>query len=218
MNAIVRKPIEAQTTDQRMLKLVRDVEKQIATEADGDGHLKQPGTGQTILKQRKTPIQKLIDDGKIGPEEIEAAGEIDRGFNAIARSLSIRGMVLERIDSSGGDRHIPIKALRSVRNYQRWATYWSERKKQYSDPMLEIIIAAVIDERPVRTIGAELSFHHATIERALIAGLRDYAARMDPSPVDAKIGDQWIADAERKFVPMNNPELLKAIRRAKIEI
>lgn len=173
------------------------------------------GTGQTILKQRKKPVQKLVDDKKIGQDELDAAAEIEQAFTALASRLMVRGMTFERVDHGGygSDGHFGA-AARAVANYTRWAKHWSARANLYCDPTLEIVIAAVIDERPTRTIGADIGFGHQRVEDALVCGLQDYAARS--GFVNGGLADKWIKQAEKLFVS-GNTALLDAVRRAKIE-
>ena len=174
------------------------------------------GTGYTILKLRQPPLGKLIDAGKLGPAEIQAAQEIEKAFNAIASRLMIRGASLEKIDRGhGGDIPWPVQMAREVKRFQDWSNYWSKRKKLYGDVMLEVIISVVIDQREVRNVGEDLGFGRHRIERAVIAGLRDYAARAEM--VSPSEGERWKDAAGLVFVP-GHPGLLDAVRRSRLNI
>lgn len=173
------------------------------------------GTGHTILKLRQPPIGHLADKKLIAGEEIQAADEIALAFFAIDTRGRLQGMTLDRVDG-GRQSNAPWPAVtaKAVANYQRWANYWSDRNARYGDPMLEVVIAAVIDERPVRQIALEIGRRHSTVERGLAAGLRDYAAR---NGMAAKgTAHKWMTEAEGLFVPARTV-LLDAVRRAAIE-
>lgn len=173
-----------------------------------------PGTGQTILKLSGSPIARLIDDGALGPEEIQAAVEIEKAITAIASRLMVRGMSLERVDRSMGPDASAGRQIKAVENYTRWANHWSDRAKAYADPMLEIIIAVVVDQRAIRTVASDVGRHHSKVKDAVILGLRDYAARA--GMVSGTIAQRWMDAAGALFVDAH-PGLLDAIRRAKVE-
>jgi len=202
-----RKPVEPMTA---MLRAVRKAEHRTA-----DG-VERSGTGFTIIKLRQPPMGHLIDDKKIGSEEVQAADQMKLAYIAIASRLMIRGASFERVDKSI-DTGTPWPAItaEAVKNFQSWSNYWSRRSKLYGDPLLEIVVSAVMDERPIRQIATDLGFHHRKIERAVIYGLRDYAAR---NGMAAKgLARNWMDAAQSIFVPAD-PLLLDAIRRARIEV
>lgn len=174
------------------------------------------GTGYTVLKMREKPLAYLINAGKIAMEEINAADEISAAFRALSIGLGAKGgLNIDRVDSGGiRSGHMPAGVMRAVRQYQTWANHWSRRAKTLCDPMLEVVVAAVIDERSFRQIAADVGRRHATIEQGVIAGLQDYAARA------GLYGGRQAADimvrAESVFVP---PAVLlaKAVSRARFE-
>lgn len=190
-------------------------EREAARIAEAGGDPIDRGTGLTRLKLSTPPIGRLIEAHKIGAEERNAADEIATAFNAIAASVSVRGASLERIDRSGSpDRNWSAEISRAVRRYTPWAAHWTNRANAYGDPLLGIVVAAVVDEHPIRLIGSDLGYHHTRVENAVIFGLRDYAARAGDVP--RSIADAWIAAAESLFAPANT-RLRDAIRRARIE-
>jgi hypothetical protein len=175
-----------------------------------------PGTGQTVLNLRQKAIPKLIAQGKIGTVELQAAAEILIAFSAIASRLMCRGINYDRVDFGGGGSSAdwPSKIARPVANYQAFAKAWTRRNEDYGDPTLEIIIDAVVDEMHLSAIPRKRGYGEARIERALIGGLRDYAARA--GFVTGHKAIQWQAEAAAVFGPAE-PELSRAVRRAAVE-
>jgi len=194
---------EAEATDpvRRMLRLTRKAElnafeekRDTIKEAVTD-----VGTGYTILKLKDHPIGKLFDEHKLVPEAVTAADEIHTAFHAIASRVMIRPGCLERIDGRGrGDMPWPAKISRSVSNYQVFARHWTKRAN-LGDPMLEVLIAVVIDERSIRDVAYQVVVHHSRIKRAVIAGLQDYAARSENIAKILSSGKaaRWKEEAER---------------------
>lgn len=194
-----------------------------------EGPVEDVGSGQTLLKFRRTPIARLIDIGKLGPEEIQAAQEIESAFFAIDSRGRISGMSLDRVDGGGRHSDLPWSArvAGAVQNYQRYAVYWTKRSNLYADPMLQVVIAAVIDERPVREIAMDVGRRHSTVELGLVWGLRDYSLRAGFAT--AQTGWEWVREdrrfhgvepydaAERVFV-QGNSKLADAMRRARVEV
>lgn len=194
----------------RVLRAVRKAERHA-----GDG-TQLSGTGQTILKHRQAPIARLVDSEKIGPEEIQAAQEIEQAFFAIDTRGRLCGMTLDRVD---GGRHSdlpwPATVAKAVVNYQRWANHWSSRRKAYGDPMLEVVVAAVIDERPIKEIAMDVGRRHTTVELGLASGLRHYAAWAGFA--SGQMAALWLDAAESVFMP-GNTRLMDAVRRARVEV
>jgi hypothetical protein len=135
------------------------------------------------------PIARLVDSGKIGAEELQAAQEIERAFQAIAGSLYLRPQNMDRVDGGQSHQHWPAHLAQAVSQYQDWANFWSIRRKQHLDYTLEIVIAAVIDERQIDAIAQDMGFHARKVTKAIIGGLRDYAARV--GWVNGTIAQTW---------------------------
>jgi hypothetical protein len=124
-----------------------------------------------------SPIARLVDSGKIGPEELQAAQEIERAFMALAGGLFMRPQSMERVDGGRGQQDWPAGLAQAVNRYQDWANYWSAQRQQKLDHTLEITIAAVIDQRQIKTIAMDMGFHARRVTDAVKGGLRDYAIR-----------------------------------------
>lgn len=139
------------------------------------GTVQDPGTGFTILKRMDTPITRLLNSGKIGPEELRSAEDISTAFHAQAGALFLKPQSMDRRDPSYGSGE-PERIIDAVERYRKWAGLWSGRALR-GDPTLEIVIAAIIDERGFREIEADLRLRNGRAGDATAAGLRDYAAR-----------------------------------------
>jgi hypothetical protein len=153
------------------------------------------GTGATILKFRGAPLARLADKKRIGTEELRAAEDIAIAFHAQAGALLIKPPSLEKRDATY-QANEPILVIDAVSRYKRWARHWSARVS-HGDRTLEIVIAAVIDERAFHTIEADVGIRHGLTARAVIAGLRDYAARAGWT--DARTATAWTDAAEAVF-------------------
>jgi hypothetical protein len=143
-----------------------------------------------------SPMTMLIEKGSAKGEELMAAQEIEEAFMAISGAMMFKPQTLEKIDK-GRAPDWSIRTARMVERYQAFANHWSVRKKRDLDYTLQCVIELVVDKRPVRQIAEDLGFHHTKIERAVLAGLRDYAVRA--GWVDGKLAGQWTAEAEATF-------------------
>jgi hypothetical protein len=178
--------------DQILARLRRALRK--AERRAGDGSAI-GGTGATILKLLPAPLARLLDKGRIGTEEVRAADDITIAFQAQAGALLIKPPSLERRDASHHGRE-PVFVIDAVTRYKHWAHHWSARARR-GDRTLEIVIAAVIDERAFHGIEADLGIRHGVAARAVIAGLRDYAARAGWT--DRPTATAWLDAAETTF-------------------
>lgn len=194
-----------------------DVKNEVEMErvAAADGEVRDRGTGLTRLKLSTPPVGKLIEEKKIGADERSAADEIYRAISMISAGVAVRGMAFERVDKSRTESEVGTRKVSAmVHRYTVWAAHWTARANLYCDPILEIVVAAVVDERPIRVIAADMGYHRTKIEKGVVCGLRDYAARA--GLVHGHVAKQWMEAAESLFVPTNGL-LLDAIRRARIE-
>jgi hypothetical protein len=153
------------------------------------------GTGATVLKFLGAPLCRLADRKRIGAEEIRAADDIAIAFHAQAGALMIKPPCLEKRDATYAGRE-PVYVIDAVSRYKRWARHWSTRARD-GDRTLEIVIAAVIDERAFHVIENDVGIRHGGAARAVIAALRDYAARAGWT--DRSTADAWIAAAATVF-------------------
>jgi hypothetical protein len=138
-----------------------------------------PGTGATILRLRggqSSPIGRMVDAGKIGPEGLSAATEIEEAFSAITNALWIRPISMERQDRSYGFGE-PERIANILGIYRKWADYWSVAKKQYGCFVLPMTIGAVIDWRSPRDMCGQYGVRFHRCEQAIVTGLMDYARR-----------------------------------------
>lgn len=202
-----RPPVAEPVTVAKMQRVLRKHVREVPGAAEASPY--------TVIKLRQAPIAKLIDEHKIGPEEMQAAQDIETAFFALSSRLMCKGMTLERIDRSGNsDAPWPARTAKAVGLYNAWATHWTKRANLYGDPMLQVVIAAVVDRRPLRGIAADLGYGLKRIEAAVIGGLRDFAVRS--GLVTGHLAKRWSDAAEVVFVPQS-AKLLDAVRRARIE-
>jgi hypothetical protein len=181
----------------RLKRAIRKAERR-----SGDGR-EIGGTGATILRFRAAPLARLIEKQRIGAEEIRAADDITMAFHAQAAAVMIKSPSLEKRDASYHGSE-PVWIIDAVSRYKRWARHWSQRAR-HGDRTLEILIAAVIDERAFHCIEADVGIRHGMAARVVIAGLRDYAARA--AWTDRNTGEIWIREAESIFALRQRPDI-----------
>lgn len=170
MHGMTMKP--ADTNSDLAGQMLREVRK--AERILGDGS-EISGTGYTIIKRADSPVTRMLGNGAIGGPELRSSEDICIAFRAVSGALFLKPQSMERRDRSNSI-HEPVGIIDAVSRYQHWARIWSARAKR-GDPTLEIVIAAVWDERPLRTIEQDLNIRNGSATRATAAGLRDYAAR-----------------------------------------
>jgi hypothetical protein len=182
-----RRPAADARTFARMQRAIRKA----SSGAAGNGR----ATGATVLRFRAAPLATLIEKSRIGGEEVRAAGDMTTAFHAQAGAAMIKSPSLEKLDAASHDRE-PFRIIDAVSRYKPWARFWSQRAR-LGDRTLEIVVAAVIDERAFHVIEADAGIRHGMAARVTIAGLRDYAARAGWT--DRITGDAWIREAEAIF-------------------
>jgi hypothetical protein len=190
----IRKPVRRGSgcdaaTFARLKRAIRKAERR-----SGDGR-EIGGTGATILRLRAAPLARLIEKQRIGAEEIRAADDIAMAFHAQAAAVMIKSPSLEKRDATYHGSE-PVWIIDAVSRYKRWARHWSQRAR-HGDRTLEILIAAVIDERAFHCIEADVGIRHGMAARVVIAGLRDYRARA--AWTDRHTAEAWIKEAESMF-------------------
>lgn len=188
-----------QPTASGMKRLVRQAELKSGTGA----------TGFTLLKMASKPIARLIETRQIGPEELQAATDISVAFTALTGALWVKPQSMEKQDKGHGGNE-PAALVDAQVRYRHWAQHWSMLAKR-GDKTLEIIIAAVIDERGFDVIEGDIGLRHGTAKKAVIRGLRDYAVRA--GWVRGRLGEQWKAEAGMTFKAWH-PNLIAAVARA----
>lgn len=153
-----------------------------AERVSGDG-TEIGGTGATVLKQGLSPVAHLLRPKHDRPPlismvEQRAADDILYAVMAITAPLRIRSVSMEYVDGRGYNPGYGMgRQADTVKRYKAWADFWSQRRKLYGDPMLEVVFAGVVDEVPFKTIGANIGLRYVVVRDGFIAGLRDYAAR-----------------------------------------
>jgi hypothetical protein len=192
-----RRPGGDTRTFRYLKRAIRNAERQ-----SGDGR-EIGGTGATILRFRAAPLVRLIEKQRIGTEEVRAADDITTAFHAQAGALMIKSPSLEKRDATYHGRE-PVWVIDAVSRYKRWAGHWS-RRAQHGDRTLEIVVAAVIDERAFYSIEADVGIRHGLAARVVIAALRDYAARAGWT--DRNAGEAWIKEAETIFALRQRPDI-----------
>lgn len=199
------------TTEETILKAVRAAER-----TAGDG-AEISGTGYTILKMRQTPMRRLIESNQIGMEEVQAADEIVAAFEAVSSSLMVRGISLERVDGgrSGGTSK-SVRSMKIVARFQTWSDFWSRRHKLLADPMLEVVIAAVVEQRSIREISQDVERSPDRVKRGIVAGLRDYAARA--GFVSSSVTAEAWSNAATKVFSSIPDTLAMALHRGRVEM
>ena len=175
----------------RMMRAVRLAEAEARTE-----HVNDPGTGFTILRMARNqpPLRSLVESGKIGSLELQAAEEIALATTAIAGRGILSGILFERVDRGRSDLDWPAHIAVAVRNYQRWQVHWSNEWKRTRNPMLSVIWDAVVDIRPIAQIAADLDVSRHLARRAIVCGLRHYAARA--GMITGTQARAWVDDAQ----------------------
>jgi len=128
------------------------------------------------MQRHQPPLRTLVEAGKIGALELQAAEQIALAVTAVATRGILSAALLERVDWGQSGQDWPFHVAVAVRNYQQWANYWSAEWKRTRNPMAEIIWSTVIDERPISVIAQEVEISHYFTERAIVCGLRHYAA------------------------------------------
>jgi len=176
----------------RMQRAVRKAEAEARAETGQD-----TGTGQTIIKltRHQPPLRSLVESGKIGSVELQAAEEISLAVSAISARGTLSAVLIERIDRGKSDQDWPAHIALAVRNYQRWQVHWSNEWKRTRNPMLSVIWDAVIDERPIAVIAEDHSFSRHIARLAIILGLRHYAARA--GLITGNQARAWLDDVQR---------------------
>jgi hypothetical protein len=163
------------TAFSRMQREIRKVEAAAREATGGD-----PGTGQTILRMQRErdqpPLRTLLEARKIGPDELAAAEQIAQAAFSVATGGILRAVQLERIHGRPDERDWPHTLAVAVRNYQDWQRHWTAEWARTRNPMLEVVWSAVVDEQPIAGIAADIGYGHRCTTRAIICGIRHYAA------------------------------------------
>lgn len=153
-------------------------------------------SGLVAVRMRNSPVAWLVSNRKIGGDEFRAAVDIETAFMALSGALMFKPLTMEKT-SPGKRREWDERTSEAVERYRRFAGHWSDRAKQYGDKTLEIVISAVIDQRPFSQIEADIGLRHGKAKQVTVRALRDYAARA--GFVDRRTGDRWKVEAAQSF-------------------
>ena len=182
---------ESQRIVTRMKRLARKAER-----TDGGGRTI-GGTGFTVLRLTKSPMERLLSAPRpeIGREEVMAADELSRVIHALHMGLGFGQPKMERADKSHTGNEPPW-FIDAYARYKAFGNHWSAMQK-LGDHIWRIVFDAVWDERPFHILESELGLKHGAAKKALIAGLRDYAARA--GWVDKPTAAKWMEEASKVF-------------------
>lgn len=146
-----------------------------------------------VRKLRGSPLAWLAARGGIRGEEVRAVDDI-----ALAL-LEGPPVIPSRAGRSPDRVHCDAPGNIEARaRYHAFARYWSHRAK-LGDPTLAIVIAIVVDHQPFEAVEQETGVPPGRAAVAVVAGLRDYAARA--GWVDDRLAQQWITEAAAVFSP-----------------
>ena len=146
-----------------------------AMRRDVKDEVSDPGTGATIIRLTRSPMDKLLSAKEIGGLEQRAADEIIKVVHYLQLGLGFGQPKMERSDKSysSGD---PPWFIDAYARYKAYGDHWSKFYK-LGDPTWPIVYGAVYDERPLHILDSEHRLKHGSAKKTLIAGLKDYAAR-----------------------------------------
>jgi hypothetical protein len=163
--------------DRLLVRMQRHVRKAEAAAREAN-HGQDSGTGQTIIRMQRhqPPLRTLLDARKIGPDELAAAEQIAQAAFSVATGGILRAVQLERIHGRPDERDWPHALAVAVRNYQAWQRHWTAEWARTRNPMLEVVWSAVVDEQPIVGIANDIGYGHRRTTRAVICGIRHYAA------------------------------------------
>lgn len=144
---------------------------------------------------RGGPIASLIDRGRIGGEELQAAQDIDKAFSALSMGLGFKPLSFEHRSPSTNPQ-TPLAVMDAIERYQSFARYWSDRALN-GDKSFEVLIGAVVDERSFTSIEDDIGIRNGMAGKIVVRLLRDYAARA--KWVTGSLAEQWKLDAQSSF-------------------
>lgn len=185
---------------------IRDINRmlEIARKANGGA----PDAGLMALKLGNSPMGILIGKHMAGAEEMMAAQEIEAAWMAKTGALWLKPISMEKRDRGHESADWSWQTTELVSRYDKFANHWSDRKKQDGNPMLEILVAAIVDMRGFRQIEQDVGIKNGSAPKIVIAGLRDYAARA--GWVEHRLKAQWKVDAAGMHKP-SRPKVLLSV-------
>ncbi len=142
-------------------------------------------TGFTLLKFRRSPVDRLVSSAQISSLELRAAFEFSSIFLDITKGChytDVNQMWRERQDTratpggASGAGEPTQEEIERWQRYKEFANYWS-RLRKHGDPLLSVFVSAVVDQQPLEHIAQDNGLTVKQAERMIIKGLRDYARR-----------------------------------------
>jgi hypothetical protein len=158
------------------------------------------GTGFTILKlqRHQPPLATLAAKNAIGATEVQAAKQIALAAFSVHSGGILRAVDLQKTTRGRqNDNPWPAHVAVAVRNYQDWQRHWTNEHHHTGNPMLQVIWSAVVDERPISVIAQEIGYGRHKTARAIVCGLRHYAAWA--KMVTGTQAIRWIGEAQHVF-------------------
>lgn len=134
-----------------------------------------PAPARNRKRARRCALRSLHERGLIGLEQLAAAAEIERVFLALSAGLFATARRSEV--RSGRPRDLSEStAIAHADRFRPWARALSEGHKQGGPPVLEVVLAVVIDGLSLREIETARRWRHGKAEAYLAEGLERYAA------------------------------------------
>ncbi len=190
--AISRK-IRPATPVQAIKSVLREAER-----ADQESKRATGATGATLLRFSRSPVDTLVltkGKDRIGPIELWAAHDISIAVRSLTAGVQMASGSWERVDRAHGDR-TPAAILDAQKRWTPFARHWAMRRKR-GDWTLEILIQAVVEEKPFYLIDEDIGLRHGKAKQVMSRGLRDYAARA--GWVGGRLRELWIVAASNSF-------------------
>ena len=179
----------------RILRSIAIAETTARTDSGQDS-----GTGYTIIKlpRHQPPLATLVAKNAIGAVELQAADQIALAAFSVASGGILRAVDLQKTTRGRqNDNPWPAHVALAVRTYQNWQRHWTAEHHLTGNPMLEVIWSAVVDERPISVIAQEIGHSRHKTARAIVCGLRHYAAWA--KMVTGTQAALWIGQAQHVF-------------------
>jgi hypothetical protein len=184
--------------DEEFIRMT-DIRRQIKAKerSKGDGSIAS-GTGLTEGKYREPTLRRLVRSGRIGSDECNAIDEIEFVYMKLCGDLLLKGYEIKERTSASPPQGYSSKFLDAYfKRYKPWADFWSERKKRFGDPTLEVIFDVLMSGRTGKQLDSDHGWRHGFGIKVFIDGLRDYAVAAGWVGGDA--GVKWREAARQNF-------------------
>lgn len=133
-----------------------------------------PAPARNRKRVRRCALRSLHERGLIGLEQLAAAAEIERVFLALSAGLFATARRSEV--RAGRPRDLSeAAAIAHADRFRPWARALSEAHKAGGPPLMEVVLAVVIDGLSLREIETARRWRHGRAEAHLAEGLERYA-------------------------------------------